>query len=177
MFDAIELQSKRLRLTPLRLADIPAIYEIAKTRESIEDFQRQAESVDDVRAWVEPSFADPDNFVWLIRREGQVIGLFDLCLGAEYSEVKERVCRVGYFVDVAHQGNGYATEALHTAVSWLFAHTPITRIEAGVTLHNMASYRALEKVGFVRERVERANWEWRGEVYDSAYYCLQKIAG
>lgn len=43
-----------------------------------------------------------------------------------------------------------------------------------MTLKNVASYQVLEKVGFVWEKLVEQNWEWRGEVYDSVYYCLVK---
>ena len=61
-------------------------------------------------------------------------------------------------------------------IDWLFCYTDIERIEAGVTLHNIPSYRVLEKVGFIREKIVEGNWKWYNKVYDSAYYYLPKIS-
>jgi hypothetical protein len=40
----------------------------------------------------------------------------------------------------------------------------------------VASYRFLEKAGFIREKVVKGNWKWHDQVFDSAYYFLQKPA-
>ena len=110
----------------------------------------------------------------MIQKPGRVIGLFEVCLEAEYSDAADNVCRVGYFLDVREHNQGYATEALQAVVDWLFQTTDVKRIEAGVTLHNVASYRILEKVGFIREKVVPNNWKWYDQTFDSAYYYLQK---
>ncbi len=174
MVVATELRTKSLTLDPLTLADLDDIFQIAREKESIEDFQYAANSLDDVKAWLHPSLENPLNLVWVIRRSRKAIGLFDLCFEAEYSDVKSRVCRIGYFVDHREQRQGFATEALAAVAAWVFDETDTVRIEAGVTLRNEASSRTLEKVGFVREKVIEANWTWRGAVYDSAYYYLSK---
>ncbi|MEO1125653.1 MAG: GNAT family N-acetyltransferase, partial [Cyanobacteria bacterium J06639_16] len=150
---AINLRTKRLTLEPLKLADMLAIYDIAKERKSIEDFQYVADSLDDVKDWLEPSYHDPNNLVWIIQKQGQTIGLFDVCFEAEYSDLETNVCRIGYFLDFRAHNQGYITEALLAVVDWLFRSTDVERIEAGVTLHNIPSYRVLEKAGFIREKV------------------------
>lgn len=173
---AINLRTKRLTLEPLKLADMLAIYDIAKERKSIEDFQYVADSLDDVKDWLEPSYHDPNNLVWIIRKQRQTIGLFDVCFEAEYSDLETNVCRIGYFLDFREHNQGYVTEALLAVVDWLFRSTDVERIEAGVTLHNIPSYRVLEKAGFIREKVIENNWEWYDKVYDSAYYYLPKTS-
>ncbi|MEO0538708.1 MAG: GNAT family N-acetyltransferase [Cyanobacteria bacterium P01_A01_bin.123] len=173
---AINLRTKRLTLEPLKLADMPAIYNIAKERKSIEDFQYVADSLDDVKDWLEPSYHDPNNLVWIIQKQGQTIGLFDVCFEAEYSDLETNVCRIGYFLDFREHNQGYITEALLAVVDWLFRSTDVERIEAGVTLHNIPSYRVLEKAGFIREKVIENNWKWYDKVYDSAYYYLPKTS-
>ena len=170
-----KLCTQRLTLDPLQLDDLQAIYDIAKEKKSIEDFQYAARSLDDVKTWLQPSYHDPSNLVWVIRKQGQTIGLFDVCFEAEYSNLETKVCRIGYFLDFREHNHGYATEALLAVVNWLFHHTNIERIEAGVTLHNIPSYRVLEKAGFIREKIVEGNWKWHDRVYDSAYYYLPKI--
>ena len=169
---ATQLPGKRLILDPLTLADLDDIFRIARVEKSIEDFQYVASTREDVRAWLEPSLEDPSNLVWTIREQGVAVGLFDLCFEAEYSDIESGVCRVGYFLDHQVQGRGYATEALTTVADWVFRSNGATRIEAGVTLPNKASWRSLEKAGFIREKVVAGNWNWRGKVLDSAYYYL-----
>ncbi|MEM9907649.1 MAG: GNAT family protein [Cyanobacteria bacterium P01_D01_bin.44] len=171
-----KLDTKRLTLTPLTLADMQAIYDIAKERRSIEDFQYVACSIEDVKAWLEPSYHDPTNLIWVIRKQGQAIGLFEVCFEAEYSDLETSVCRIGYFLDFKEHNQGYATEVLLAIIDWLFRSTDVERIEAGVTLHNIPSYRVLEKAGFIREKIVAGNWKWYDKVYDSAYYYLLKTS-
>ena len=176
MVIAVNLSTKRLTLEPFTLADMKAIYDIAREKKSIEDFQYVANSLDDVKTWLEPSYHDPINLLWTIRKQGQIIGLFEVCFEAEYSNLETNVCRVGYFLDVKEQNQGYVTEALLAVIDWLFHDTDVERIEAGVTLHNVPSYRVLEKAGFIREKVVEGNWQWYDNVYDSAYYYLPKTS-
>ena len=173
---ATKLGTKRLTLEPLKLTDMQAIYDIAQEKQSIEDFQYVARSVDDVKAWLEPSYYDPANLIWVIRKKGKTIGLFEVCFKAEYSSLETKVCRIGYFFDFREHNQGYATEALLAVIDWLFRYTDVERIEAGVTLHNIPSYRVLEKAGFICEKVIEGNWKWYDKVYDSAYYYLPKTS-
>lgn len=168
------LETRRLRLELLTMADLPAIYELARDRKTIEDFQYAAHSLEDVRAWLEPDFHDPATLLWVIRRDGRAIGLFEVGFEAEYSDLERNVCRIGYFLDAREHNQGLGTEALLAVVDWLFRATDIERIEAGVTLHNVPSYRILEKAGFIREKVVEGNWPWYDQVYDSAYYYLPR---
>lgn len=159
----VNLYTKRLVLEPLKLADIPAVYEIAKERQSIEDFQYVANSIDEVRDWLEPSYHDPNNLIWVIRKQRKAIGLFDICFEAEYSDLVTNICRIGYFLDFREHNQGLMTEALIAVTNWLFLSKDIERIEAGVTLHNIPSYRILEKAGFIRDKVIEGNWQWHGK--------------
>ncbi len=171
---ATEIVTARLTLVPLTLDDLQDIFAIARCKESIEDYQYVAQHLDDVKGWLHQSFRDPNERDWTIRKGGAVIGFMEVYFGAEYSDAKEHVCRIGYFIDHNEQNQGYATEALHGAVHWLFDHTDVNRIEAGVTLHNVPSYRILEKVGFTRDKVVKGNWKWRDEAFDSVYYYLHR---
>ena len=174
MVVATKLYTQRLTLEPLTLGDIQTIYDLAKEPKSIEDFQYDASSIDDVKAWLEPRYYDPNSLVWVVRKQGHTIGIFEVCFEAEYSGLAIDVCRIGYCLDFQEHNQGYATEVLHTIIDWLFCYTDVKRIEAGVTLHNIPSYRVLEKAGFVREKIVKGNWKWYDKVYDSAYYCLLK---
>jgi RimJ/RimL family protein N-acetyltransferase len=66
------------------------------------------------------------------------------------------------------RGRGVGTEAQRLLVRYLFAHTPVVRIEADTEEENIAEQRALEKAGFVREGVTRAvvfrDGRWRNGV-------------
>ncbi|KUJ67070.1 alanine acetyltransferase [Streptomyces albus subsp. albus] len=54
------------------------------------------------------------------------------------------------------RGRGIGTKAQRLLVRYLFAHTPVVRIEADTEAENIAEQRALEKSGFAREGVMRS---------------------
>jgi ribosomal-protein-alanine N-acetyltransferase len=54
------------------------------------------------------------------------------------------------------RGRGAGTLAQGALCAYLFAHSPVPRIEAGTQPENAAEQRALEKVGFRREGVLRS---------------------
>ena len=63
------------------------------------------------------------------------------------------------------RGKGYGTEAQRQLVDYLFATTPVNRVEASTDVENLPEQKSLEKVGLLREGVIRGcqfrNGEWR----------------
>lgn len=63
---------------------------------------------------------------------------------------------VGVAVVPEARGRGIGTRAQALLVDYLFAHTPVARVEAHVRADNPAECRSLEKSGFTREGVLRS---------------------
>jgi RimJ/RimL family protein N-acetyltransferase len=70
------------------------------------------------------------------------------------------------------RGRGYGTEAQKLLVRYLFAQTPVHRIEADTDVENVAEQRALEKAGFTREGVTRASAFRDGAWHDGVTYSI-----
>lgn len=62
---------------------------------------------------------------------------------------------LGYIFNPSYQHKGYCTEAVKTLVSNAMATGQIHRIEARCDVLNTASWRVLEKAGFIREGLMR----------------------
>lgn len=73
---------------------------------------------------------------------------------AVHLDASGSIAEIGYTLDPAHQGRGYAVEAVGAVVDALFA-SRVHRIEAGVDPANRASRRVLERAGFIREALLR----------------------
>lgn len=70
------------------------------------------------------------------------------------------------------RGRGYGTQAHRLLARYLFAHTPVHRVEASTEVGNVAEQRTLEKAGFTREGVTRGVG-WRdGAWRDGVTYSL-----
>ena len=70
------------------------------------------------------------------------------------------------------RGRGIGTEAQRQLVDYLFATTPVHRLQAGTEAGNIAEQRALERVGFRREGVQRGLYFRAGQWRDSVMYGL-----
>ena len=80
---------------------------------------------------------------------------------------------VGVWVVPRRRGEGLAGRALDLICRWaLGPDTGIARIEASVEPSNLASRRALERVGFVREGLMRSYVAYGGERRDAFLYSL-----
>lgn len=71
---------------------------------------------------------------------------------------------LGYRIGEKYQGQGYATEAVKTAVKAGFDQYGFNRIEAGTSTKNIGSQKVLEKNGFKfigrENRVIKVNGQW-----------------
>ena len=59
---------------------------------------------------------------------------------------------LGYLLDPAHHGRGYATEMVRAALDLAFGDLGLRRVTAGCFADNVASWRVMEKVGMRREQ-------------------------
>lgn len=59
---------------------------------------------------------------------------------------------IGYMIDPAHAGRGYATEIASALLSLAFDDLGVHRVTAGCFADNVASWRVMEKLGMRREQ-------------------------
>jgi len=83
-----------------------------------------------------------------------------------------RSASMGYCLDDAAWGHGYATEAARALLDWAFDTLDLNRVQAETDTRNLASARVLEKLGFVREGTLREDCVVNGEISDSWVYGL-----
>lgn len=78
-----------------------------------------------------------------------------------------RNVEIGIWLFPEYRGRGIGTGAQRQLVDYLFATTPVHRLQAGTEIDNVAEQRALERVGFRREGVSRGlfrDGRWRDGV-------------
>lgn len=83
-----------------------------------------------------------------------------------------RSASLGYCLDDAAWGRGYATEAARALLRWAYDTLDLNRVQAEVDTRNGASARVLEKLGFVREGTLREECIVNGDVSDTWVYGL-----
>ncbi|WP_431090723.1 GNAT family N-acetyltransferase [Paenibacillus sp. 8b26] len=79
---------------------------------------------------------------------------------------------LGYFVDPAHHGQGYATSAVKDVVRYAINELGLHRIQAGVMPRNTPSNRVMEKAGFRREGLAINYLKINGVWEDHVLYAL-----
>ncbi|MGW5213475.1 GNAT family N-acetyltransferase [Streptomyces sp. NPDC004051] len=70
------------------------------------------------------------------------------------------------------RGRGIGTAAQCLLVDYLFAHSPVVRLEADTETGNVPEQRSLEKAGFTREGVMRAVGFRDGQWRDAVRYAV-----
>jgi [ribosomal protein S5]-alanine N-acetyltransferase len=83
-----------------------------------------------------------------------------------------RSASLGYVLEQAAWGHGYATEAARAVLQWAFDTLDLNRVQAEADTRNAASARVLEKLGFVLEGTLREDCVVNGEVSDSWVFGL-----
>jgi len=83
-----------------------------------------------------------------------------------------RSASLGYCLNQAAWGHGYATEAASVLLQWAFDTLDLNRVQAETDTRNAASARVLEKLNFRREGTLREDCVVNGEVSDSWVYGL-----
>jgi RimJ/RimL family protein N-acetyltransferase len=168
------LHTDRLRLRPFASADADALFALHSSAHVLRYW--------DAPPWNERSRAD--RFIAVCRRlaeegigarlaidrvrDGAFIGWCGLARwNPEY-----RSASMGYCLDDAAWGQGYATEAARAVLQWAFDTLDLNRVQAETDTRNAASARVLEKLGFVREGTLREDCVVNGEVSDSWVYGL-----
>lgn len=84
---------------------------------------------------------------------------------------------IGISLQPFARGAGHGTRAQRLLAEYLFATTPVHRVQASTDVENVAEQRALERAGFRREGVLRgAQWR-RGAYHDLLSYGRLRTDG
>lgn len=81
-------------------------------------------------------------------------------------------CFLGYSMDAAESGKGYMTEALGSAIRYVFDTVRLHRIEANVQPENAPSLRVVQKLGFREEGLARKYLKIDGQWCDHLHMVL-----
>ncbi len=100
------------------------------------------------REMLDGALSHPDQWEWYAMwqielKDGTPIG--DLCFKGICAD---GTTEIGYGIEDAHQGRGYATEAVAAAAAWAENQPGIAHIVAETEPGNAASQRVLKKCGF-----------------------------
>ena len=172
------VRTRRLTLRPATLDDLPAIGAYRRIPEVSTWLPTAPRTAEDHVAHIS---AQPERLekTLVVELDGAVIG--DLYLSVEDSwgqaEVAENArntkAEVGWCLDPAFQGQGYATEAVAGLLRVCFEDLGLRRVVALSFADNTASWRLMERLGMRREEYNvRDSLHRTGEWLDGVGYAL-----
>ncbi|EGR0693145.1 GNAT family N-acetyltransferase [Vibrio parahaemolyticus] len=169
-----KIETERLILRALVAEDAGDLFSIFSDNEVMKYWNTEPwVSVDEAKTFITDSARSMDSNTEVIqgiylKSTGQLLGKIML-----FSFAKEsRRAEIGFGVSCDFWGKGIVLEAGSALIEHAFHTLKLRRIEAGIDPDNIASGKALERLGFVKEGFLRQRWEVNGVVLDSAIYGL-----
>jgi ribosomal-protein-alanine N-acetyltransferase len=107
-----------------------------------------------------------------LKADGRLIGN----CGLRQDSPDARQADLGYELDPAYWGHGYATEAARALLRFGFEERGLHRIWASCLAENHASVRILERIGMVREGRQRESQWFKGCWWDTLLYAILEPA-
>ena len=171
------VRTERLSLRPAVVADVDATWRIRRIDSVVQWLTAAPKDREEYRA----RFENPGRLAktLVVELDGEVIG--DLMLAIEdawaQAEVADRArgvqAELGWCIDPAYGGRGYATEAVRTLVRLCFEDLGLRRVTANCFADNVSSWRLMERLGMRRElHTRRESLHRSGEWLDGLGYAL-----
>jgi [ribosomal protein S5]-alanine N-acetyltransferase len=147
-----EIRTARLLLRKPRVTDAALIFDAYAQDPAVTRYLmwRPHTNVAETRAVIDRFLAgwEKGEFCWLLFTNDT-----DELIGSIAARRERDGFNLGFLLARPHWGRGYMPEAIAAVVEWAFAQPSVARVSAACDMENRASARALEKAGFVRERM------------------------
>jgi RimJ/RimL family protein N-acetyltransferase len=146
------LETKRLTLRAPTLEDAKAVAVLANDRRIAENTARipHPYKLSDAESFIDMANKGEEAVFLITARDGAGQGpLKGTLMGAcGFIASENPMPELGYWLGVDYWGKGYATEALHALIDYVFGEFDHAALQAGARVTNPASRRVLEKCGF-----------------------------
>jgi RimJ/RimL family protein N-acetyltransferase len=164
------IRTARLLLRPYRPGDVDAVYAYERLPETVRYLSNEpmtrAEAGALVTRRVDSStlggVGEAVNMIIELARTGDLVGDCAM-LWRSHGQAE-----VGYVLNPAHYGRGYATEAVEALLRLCFEEMGLHRVAARCDARNTASWRVMERAGMRREahlvQSELIKGEWTDEL-------------
>ncbi|MFB4354758.1 GNAT family protein [Microbacterium sp. LS_15] len=176
------VRTERLQVRPMTAADIDVMWEWRR----LPDVNRWLGLAPDTIEAFRERYLDPDrlaamHLIELVAADGGATAIGDVMIrigdGWAQLEVADQAkgveAELGWVLDPAHAGQGYATEAIRAVIDTCFGPLGLRRVHAGCFADNEPSWRLMERLGMRREEFSRKTALHRsGEWLDGLNYGI-----
>ncbi len=125
------------------------------------------QSVEQTKQWLS-TLGDKDEFGFCLKETGQVIGSGSIKYVEEYDAYE-----LGYNLNCAFWGKGYATEAAKAMLQWAYEQRNARKFMARHVTKNTASGNVIRKCGFQFSHYGQYSRYDGSEIFDATYYTMQ----
>lgn len=175
MSGTIELKTDRLLLRRYRPEDAEVLYEKFGCDPQMtrytgwNPFETEEMTRETVRKRIE-GYARDHAYGWAVEHNGALIGT----AGAYDYNPEEDSIELGYSIERASWGKGFASEALQAIVTYLTEQEGISRLLAWCASDNIGSRKVIERSGFKLYRIEQDALEIDGCLYNQLFFEYNK---
>lgn len=171
----MELQTERLLLRNFRHDDWPAVLAYQSDPRYLQYYHWADRTPDDVQRFVQ-MFLDHQHeqpritfqLAVTLRAGGALIGNCGIRLKSAGAFEGE----IGYELNPAYRGQGYATEAASAMVAFGFTQLDLHHVSAWCIAENTASAHVLRKLGMQQEGHLRENEHFKGRWWDTLVFGM-----
>ena len=179
--EMLALDTDNLRLAVLRKSEAPRVTEYLVNNRDFHKQYSQTHTDEYFTVSTQKKYLayDCNSFLdgtlvplWITQKgDNKIIGrvsFFNFAYGGMMS------CACGYHLDKDHTGKGYMTEALRSAMAFVFDEYKIHRIEAFIVPDNTPSLNLVRRLGFHHEGIRFSYMHINGKYRDhEAFYMLE----
>lgn len=177
-----KLETKRLILRKTEEEDLKKLWKILCDRDISRLYLtcKINDNWEDEKKWQYKKLekaSNPDVFCWTIIRKdnNEIIGQISV---QESENIDKSIRDIGWFISKNNQRKGYAYEAAHKVLDYMFNEVKIKKIETSVAMINPASWKLMEKLGFKRlETTHKNKYFFVEEEVESYEYILEEFEG
>ena len=148
------ISTKRLMIRPFTASDAADLYEYLSNPAIYNYEPGEPINIDRAMHLSQERAATTDFWAMDLADTGKMIGHIYF---KQIEPHELRTWEIGYIVNPAYQGEGYATEAVAALLKKEFKEKHIHRVFAHCNPENLASWKLLERVGLRREGLLRKN--------------------
>lgn len=169
----LKLETERLLLRPTTAADAARAFEI-QSDWNVTRMLRMASFPPDrdaIASWFAEhrrEWEAGEAYRFAIERDGRLIGIVDI------DEIAGAEGELGYWLEQAAWGQGYALEAARAVVAFAFGAPALQRLRSAHAVDNIASGNVLTKLGFRPLGEARYDSRSRGEAVMQRRYLLSR---
>ncbi len=168
------LYTQRLIIRSLSILDADDMYEYAKTpyvgptagwppHTSIQETMSIIKAMSTIKTPFELG-----TWAIVLKSLNKMIGTIEL-----YNYTPHFKAELGYSINPAFWGYGYATEAAKEVMAYGFEFLDLKRIEVGTFVDNYQSQRVCEKLGFQKEGIARNGYvRYDGKIFDKMIFGM-----